>query len=240
MYNKTQLNPDTAFERHVFHRDMFAHFLRWTYVLRLAKIGMKILDVGCGSGNLYEVFYRNRYSPIFTGVDIRKQTIEKNRLKFPKALWYDLDIVNNSLPQGNWDIITSFEVMEHISKHNGLKFINNIANICNEKTIVLISTPCFNGTAADNHTYDGGDGRGVQPQEFTYNEVKELLEKRFTIIENYGTFASLTDYKHLLNDWQQKMFNHLINYYDSNLLSVIMAPFFPTQSRNCLWKCKIK
>ena len=58
-YNITQLNPDIAFEKHVFHRDQFAHFLRWSHVLKIAEIDSKILDVGCGSGNIYEVFYRN-------------------------------------------------------------------------------------------------------------------------------------------------------------------------------------
>ena len=84
-YNTTQLDPDKAFERHVFHRDMFAHFLRWTNILRLADAGAKILDFGCGSGNQYEVLYRNRFKPAkFIGLDIRSQTIKKNHVKFPQ------------------------------------------------------------------------------------------------------------------------------------------------------------
>jgi len=237
IYNKTQLHPEIAFKKHIFHRDMFAHYLRWTHVLKLAKIGMKILDVGCGSGNLYEVFYRNRYAPDnFTGVDIRKNIIEQNRLKFPKAIWYDIDIVNDQLPQGQWDIIASFEVLEHINKNNGDKFIQNIKNSCNKNTIVLISTPCYDEKvgAADNHTYDGAI------QEYTFVEAKELFEKHFDIMDVFGTFASQTDYKKEMNEWQQKMFEHLTKYYDSNLVSNIMAPFFPEYSRNCLWKLKLK
>ena len=34
------------------------------------------------------------------------------------------------------------------------------------------------------------------------------------------------------------MFNHLKEYYDVNLLSNIMAPFFPKKSRNTLWVLK--
>lgn len=241
-YNTTQLNPETCFEKHVFHRDQFAHYLRWTYVLKIAKIGMNILDVGCGSGNLYEVFYRNRYKPNnFTGVDIRKKTIEQNRLKFPKALWYDLDIVNDNLSDKNdWDIITSFEVIEHIGKSNGQKYLDNIKKVMNDKTLFLLSTPCFNGKAANNHTYDCGDGNGKIPQEYSYNELKELLEKNFNIENIFGTFASQSDYKKYMNDWQTKMFNELSKYYDSNLISNIMAPMFPDKSRNCLWVLKLK
>ena len=62
-YNTTQLNPDQAFERHIYHRDQFAHYLRWTHVFKHVKpLGeKKVLDYGCGSGNLAEVLYRNRY-----------------------------------------------------------------------------------------------------------------------------------------------------------------------------------
>ena len=139
MYNTTQLNPETSFEKHVFHRDQFAHYLRWSHVLKIAEIGMNILDFGCGSGNIYEVFYRNKFAPKrFLGLDIRKQTIEKNKIKFPKAEWGDEDLVNMKQNYGNdWDIITSFEVLEHIGKNNGDKFLQNIRLHSNDKTIIL-------------------------------------------------------------------------------------------------------
>lgn len=236
-YNITQLNPNIAFERHVFHRDMFAHFLRWSHVLKIAKIGDNILDFGCGNGNLYEVLYRNRYSPKrYLGLDIRKQTIEKNKARFPKAEFQYQDLINNCNYGIDWDIITSFETIEHVGKKNVSKFLDNIKKHCNKNTNVLISTPCYDEKvgAAQNHIYDGG------PQELTYNEMKQLLEERFEIITHYGTFASQKDYKDYMEDWQIKMFNKLSEYYDTNLLSVIMAPFFPEYSRNVIWKLRLK
>lgn len=242
-YNITQLHPETAFEKHVFYRDMFAHYLRWSHVLKLAEIGQKVLDVGCGSGNIYEVFYRNRFNPgRFVGLDIRKQTIEQNKTKFPKAEWQAVDIVKEALPNDDWDIITSFETLEHVGKQNVATVLDNIKQVAKPNTTILISTPCYDEKvgAADNHTYDSGDGRGVQPQELTYQELKALLEERFEIVKVYGTFASIKDYKHLLTGWQLEMFNHLKGYFDTNILSNVMAPFFPEQSRNCLWVLKLK
>jgi SAM-dependent methyltransferase len=240
-FNTTQLNPETTFEKHVFHRDQFAHFLRWSHVLKIATIGNKILDFGCGSGNLYEVFYRNRYSPTrYLGLDIRSQTIEKNKLKFPKAEFEQQDLTGDFDYGNDWDIIASFETIEHVGKQNVPKFLDNIKKHCNPNTIVLISTPCYNGTAADNHTYDSGDGRGVAHQELTYNELKTLLDERFEIIENFGTFASQKDYKPFMSLCQIEMFDFLTKYYDSNLVSVMMAPFFPEYSRNVLWKVRLK
>ena len=101
---------------------------------------------------------------------------------------------------------------------------------------MLISTPWYDERvgAAKNHIIDGEIG------EFTYEELKVLLEKYFTIEKTYGTFASMRDYKPHMNDWQTQMFNSLKEYYDVNLLSNLMAPLFPEHSRNCLWRCKLK
>lgn len=210
-------------------------------MLKLAKIGMKVMDFGCGSGNLYEVFYRNRYAPAeFLGLDIRKQTIEKNRVKFPKAKWECVDLATSDPDDyhfgSDWDIIASFEVLEHVGKQNGDAFMQNIQRHCNENTIVLLSTPCYNEKvgAAANHTYDG------QIHERTFEETKELCEKYFNVIDVFGTFASQRDYKPKLSEAGQKMFDTLNKYYDSNLMAVIFAPLFPAESRNCLWKLKLK
>ena len=88
--------------------------------------------------------------------------------------------------------------------------------------------------------YDSGDGRGKAIQELTYDEMKNLLDERFEIIEHFGTFASQRDYKHLLSDKGKEIFDKLSNYYDSNLVSVIFAPLVPQFSRNVIWKCKLK
>lgn len=243
-YNKTQLNPETAMERHVFHRDQFAHYLRWTHLLKEMDIGKKVMDFGCGSGNQYEVLYRNRYSPArFLGLDIRKQTIEKNKEKFPKAEWVAEDLVEMKEHYGtDWDYIVSFEVAEHVGKNNVPKFLDNIKSHCNKDTVVMLSTPCFDERvgAAGNHTYDSGDGRGVAPQELTYDELKAMLEERFEIIGQFGTFASIKDYKDHLTPGELEVFEKLKGYYDSNLVSVIFAPLVPQHSRNVLWKCKLK
>jgi len=129
-----------------------------------------------------------------------------------------------------------------VGKQNGDIFLKNIAKHCNENTIVLISTPNYDPQmgAAGNHTYDSGDGRGEAPQEFTHDELKELIERYFTIENKWGTFASIRDYKDSMNEWQEKMFTELKDYFDVNILSNLMAPFFPEKSRNILWKLKLK
>ena len=83
VYNTTDLRPDQAFERHVFHRDQFAHYLRWTHILKVAKIGVSIVDFGCGAANLLEVLYRNKFKQKeYIGIDIREKTIQEAAEKY--------------------------------------------------------------------------------------------------------------------------------------------------------------
>ena len=239
-YNTTDLDPETTFERHVFHRDQFAHYLRWTHILKDATIGEVVCDFGCGKGNLLEVFYRNKFKcKKYVGLDIRKQTIAKSQEQFSSLDWVEFiaeDLINNTtdLTKIKADKVCSFEVLEHVGKQN--------RDCGNDNATYYLSTPNFDPKvgAAGNHTYDSGDGRGVAVQEFAHKELETLIEKYFTIEKKFGTFASMRDYKPLMNEWQTKMFEALHKYYDSNLISNIMAPMFPEQARNCLWVMKRK
>jgi len=245
-YNKTQLSPDKEFDRHIYHRDQFAHYFRWTHVLKMARIGMRILDVGCGTGNLAEVFYRNRYRPtLYWGVDVRKQAIEVAQSKWKEQDWAtfvcedfvkDLDdtFVENT-EKFPWDIVTCFEVLEHVGKNNVLDLLINLQKCMGPKTVLLLSTPVYDESvgAADNHMIDGEVG------ELTFTELHDFLDELF-VVENYwGTFASQKDYKPWMNEHEQRLFERLHEYYDSNLLSNLMAPLFPELSRNILWRCTL-
>ena len=240
-YNKTQLSPDKTFERHVFHRDQFAHYLRWTHILKIAKIGMNILDFGCGSGNLAKVLYRNRFkAKKYLGLDIRKRTINKNIEKFKNVKWINFNCVDLckkiNIIKNKWNIICSFEVIEHIGKNNVNTFLKNIGSLMDKQTVFLLSTPIYDKKvgAANNHIING------EICEFTFKEMKKHLEKYFLIKNVWGTFASQKDYKPIMNKVQKEFYNQVYNYFDSNILSNLMAPLFPEHSRNCLWSCKLK
>ena len=244
-YNTTQLTPQTAFERHIYHRDMFAHYLRWSHVLKNAKIGQTILDYGCGSAEMLELFYRNRYRPEeYLGVDIRPKTIAENEEKFGKldfAKFACIDLCKEGLDLGKtFDIITCFEVMEHIGHKNADVFLDNLQYHCDENTRVYLSTPNYDPQvgAAENHML-GKNGDEVG--EWDHFELQEKLSEYFIIEKKYGTFASIRDYKEDLYDWQIPMFEALKEYYDTNLLAVMMAPMIPPEhARNCLWVLKAR
>lgn len=242
-YNTTQLDPDKTFEKHVYHRDQFAHYLRWTHILKNAKIGMNVLDFGSGTGNLLQLLYRNRYKgKEYLGLEYRQSVVNEANYKYCTVDWANFKQQDLTKPDflykpedGDWDIIASFEVAEHVGKANVPQFLSNMYKHMSDKTTAYLSTPVYDACVgpAANHIINDVIG------EMTYEEFEQhLKDAGFKIQKVYGTFASMTDYKHLLNDWQKKMFDTLSEYYDVNLISVLMAPMFPKQSRNCLWVCK--
>lgn len=235
-FNTTQLHVEKSLDRHIFHRDIFAHYLRWTYVVNITRPGEIVIDFGCGSAELLEVMYRNRHTPKkYIGLDIRKQTIKKNeatwgkRVDFAKFICADLTKKVEVKPAGT--LVVSFEVMEHVNKKNGEAFLRNFANAGIKGATYLLSTPNFDPSvgAAQNHIYDG------KVQEWDHEELEKLLNKFFRIEKKFGTFASVRDYQPHLSRDQQSVFNRLREYFDPNLMSVIFAPMFPDKSRNTLW-----
>lgn len=246
-YNTTQLTPQQEFERHIYHRDQFAHYLRWSHILKVAKIGQTILDFGCSTGEMLELFYRNKYRPKqYLGLDIRKQTVDENNEKFAKldfAEFRQCDLCQDELDLGQtFDIITCFEVMEHIGHENADAFLDNIAYHCDENTRVYLSTPNYDPKvgAAKNHMLGPEENKEVG--EWDHFELQDKLSEYFDIEAKYGTFASIKDYKEEIEgDWRHVMFDELRKYYDTNMLSVIMAPVIkPEHARNCLWVLKAK
>lgn len=244
-YNCTQLTPQQEFERHIYHRDQFAHYLRWTHVLRDARIGQTILDFGCGSGEMLEVFYRNRYRPKqYLGLEIRESQVKKNIEKFGNldfAEFRNVDLCQPELDLGQtFDIITCFEVFEHIGHANADVFLDNLAYHCRPDTVVYFSTPNYdpNVGAADNHMLGPNHN---EVGEWDHFELEKKLSEFFVIEHKYGTFASQKDYKADLHDWQIPMYEALKEYYDTNLIANIMAPLVPAEhARNCMWVMRVR
>jgi 2-polyprenyl-3-methyl-5-hydroxy-6-metoxy-1,4-benzoquinol methylase len=246
-YNTTDLDPQTTFERHVFHRDQFAHYLRWTYILKEAQVNDRVCDFGCGQGNLLEVLYRNRFKcQLYVGFDIRKQTIEKAKEKFKAVPWAhfftcDLITVTYDFSQVKADKVCSFEVLEHVGKQNVPTFLQRFKDCGKADATYYLSTPNYDPVvgAAGNHTYDSGDGRGLAVHEWDHQELQQaILVAGFKVVKKFGTFASQKDYIKLLSPAQREVFDQLKEYYDANLMANIFAPMFPEQARNTMWVLK--
>lgn len=253
-YNNTDLDPQRSFEKHVFHRDQFAHYLRWTHVMNQFRTGDIVVDFGAGRCYLLEVLWRNRRKPgKYIALEYKESEVFKAREKYKEldyAEFHVQDIIKPTMDYSQFkgDRVVSFEVAEHVGRQHVVEepytFLKNFMDCGNENAIYYLSTPNFDPEigAAANHTYDSGDGRGVASQELDHFELQTAIEEvGFEVVNKFGTFASQRDYKESLNDWQREMFNALRKYYDSNLVSNLMAPVIEAEfARNTLWVLKRK
>ncbi len=232
-YDQTQLNVTNMIGRAI-HRDYLAHCMRWSYTKKIMKKGAKVLDLGCGRGApLLQVLRSGigggNLPSLYVGVDLNKLK-DVGNAHF-QAKFYQVNFVEQPdlVPDDEWDFICSFESIEHMPKPEGLIFLDNIQKRMKDQTRFLISTPCFNGQAAKNHIY-----------EWKREELREELEKRFVIDKCFGTFASKNEILKNMTERHQQVYNELLQYYEGDVMSVIMAPLYPEFSRNCIWECTKK
>jgi len=98
----------------------------------------KLIDVGCGQG-FFLLEAKKRGWEVY-GTEFTDAVVEECIQKGISTKKGELNI--NNYPETSFDIITSFEVLEHIN--NPLKEINRFKIILRKQGIVYITTPNFN------------------------------------------------------------------------------------------------
>jgi 2-polyprenyl-3-methyl-5-hydroxy-6-metoxy-1,4-benzoquinol methylase len=198
-----------------------------------------LVDLGCGPDiYLARMLYSNRRRVSkYIAVDYRQPAPGWKEPHFPLVkmqgdvtLWSLYEKIQAELEGKAPNMICTFEVIEHMAKDKGQAFIANIAKLAGPHTVIFASTPCHeDGKMPSEHIY-----------EWHHNELKEEFEKHFTIVGNYGTFASQKDIKPVLTPAEREVWASLENYYDASYLSTIFAPNHPAESRNSLWVMQLK
>lgn len=260
--DKTYLSIDNAETRGFIHRDYIAHCLRWSHFIKCIAKGSaykaaRVLDIGCGKETpLAKLLYSSKMFPEFyRGVDIGKIDLPKLGKYQRQAEFHRYtDIAEVDISVDYWsfkyDFIVCFEVLEHVEPAHCIKILKKIHDLLTPDGTAFISTPCWDEVhTAGNHV-----------NEMRYEVISALIERHgFSIDSVYGTFASIKDYRHKLDnavgDWRRQegedpmmhnpsnrtlavkiLFDELRDYYDTNFLACLFAPIFPQYSRNCLWK----
>jgi 2-polyprenyl-3-methyl-5-hydroxy-6-metoxy-1,4-benzoquinol methylase len=240
--DNTHLSIDQAEARGFIHRDYIAHCLRWTHVAKHLQGGQKyktahILDIGCGKEvPLAKLLYSSRLIPdtgSYTGLDYNKLAVPAmfHTGKFPITLHGGQTFPDTSgeiLHGRAFDVVTCFEVLEHVEPAQVVKMLREIAGHLAPGGRAFLSSPCYDARvgAAANHV-----------NEMSYQGFGALIGHcGLSVHDVFGTFASIRDYQDIIKDLgYDGMFNRLREYYDVNYLATVFAPLFPDRARNCLW-----
>lgn len=147
------------------------HRARYAFAQRFAA-GRRVLDAGCGSG--YGAAALARSAAEVTGIDAAGDAIQYAREHFGAANVRFEQGLCNALPDGPFDLITAFEVIEHLEDWRGL--LEEARRVLAPGGRFLVSTP--------NKLYYAESRReaGANPfhvHEFEFGEFREELERVF-------------------------------------------------------------
>lgn len=138
------------------------------------------LDVGCGFG--HGVFLQSLYAKSAKGFDISKKAVDiGNRFLASKGL------SNNNLtcyfPTHNkYDVITAFEVIEHIEKDGGLNLLKELKRSLSRKGVLIISTPYID--------FRGKTYWKFHKHEYYGPELKKILSRNFKYVRAFYQYGN--------------------------------------------------
>ena len=156
------------------------------FKIKTKKGSIKILDVGCGEGDISFHLARLNYRIVATDSDKDAIKYCKNISKF-KNLKFVLSDAENMSSKEKFDVIICSEVLEHVN--NPEKLVYKLSRILNQNGLMIITIP--NGYGPFEIFYNTpvtfilrriDKMRGIERpgfyhcQHFTLNEIKIILE----------------------------------------------------------------
>ena len=117
---------------------MSEHWARYRYVFPMAA-GKRILDVACGSGYGSDMLAETALSVV--GGDINKETMSycQTHYRRPNLTFEVMDIRKIPYPDRSFDLVTSFETIEHITE--GEQFLQEAVRLLTDDGNLIISSP---------------------------------------------------------------------------------------------------
>lgn len=143
---------------------MAEHLIRYAFATRYAKVG-RILDVACGSG--YGLKIMGMLGALKFGADIDQESVnfskEFNQSDFFHTINFEKENLNNYF-SGKFDLVTSFETIEHLDDPN--LFLQGIKDCLKDDGKFIYSIPLANPSKYHKVVY-------------TFESAYELITKYF-------------------------------------------------------------
>jgi len=96
----------------------------------------KLLDIGCGLGNLLAIAKEVGY--ICYGIDVSPFAVKYVQNRFPDIRIFEGDLGQVSLPERDFDVITAIEVVEHL--HDPMSFFKRCALLLRHGGVLAYTT----------------------------------------------------------------------------------------------------
>ena len=163
---------------------LYEHLHRYFFAADLAE-GKRVLDLGCGEGYGSAILAERAKDVL--GVELDPQAVQHaatnypfDNLEFRQASVLELD----DLPDGSFDLVVCYEVLEHITEHDEL--FSLVRRVLCPDGVFVISTPDreIYSEAADYHN-------PYHVKELSLREFDELLGRFFSHHELWGQIVTV-------------------------------------------------
>lgn len=155
---------------------------RYEFAAKLVKKGMKVLDVGCGTGYGSAILAKRAQ---VTGVDNSPEAIEFARKKFGAKASFQLgEATKLKFRNQEFGLVCALEVIEHLKDPD--KFLEETNRVLKSGGKLILSTP---NRAI--HSPDGRLSSSYHVKEFTFAELSQILNRHYPVVEIFGQKKSI-------------------------------------------------
>lgn len=151
-------------------------------IQKRAPLNPKICDLGCGAGWLTAIL--GVFGPAL-GVDLSDVSVAQARFKHCQFL--TADAVSWTLPENEFDVVVSQEVIEHVPYEKQPQYIQQAAKLLKTGGLLILTTP---NAKTLRLMPDGGKAWTDQPVEdwLERSQLQALLETQF-VVESIHSFV---------------------------------------------------
>ncbi len=191
-----------------------------TVIAALQKVKLKqkpkILDLGCGNGDL--TVRLSKYGET-TAIDLSDEAIRIAKKRYPHINFICASIFDVPIEENSYDLIVSSEVIEHLTRDEQGKYVKLMHQSLAEGGYLILTTP-------NKKVVDALGRKGDQPIEnwLAIDELRQLLSDYFKILRVYTTYFEPIRYRIRNHYWLYYHFvEPIFRKTKSGLYTVILA-----------------
>ena len=156
---------------------------------RAHAIGKRVLEIGFGSG--HGTAYLAEAAQEVIAIDMAPGNIPRACADYPRTnlKFVQMDATHLTFPNESFDLVCSFQVIEHIPESLLLKYLSEIFRVLRSSGLFCVSTLNLAHNMKPKRPYEK---LIYHEKEFTAPELNALLKQVFPIVKMYGLHLSRT------------------------------------------------
>jgi len=190
--------------------------------------GKTVLDIGCGFGDGANLLAKN--AKMVYAVDLSPAAITYAKLKFKEKniVFERNDVIKIKHPTNCFDVITAFEIIEHIPIEKQKTLMKNIACWLKKDGLVFISTPnkLITSPRSENPL------NPYHTKEFTPKELKKMFKLFFKEVKIYGLKCKNNEFLKVRKKIDGHQRRKMTDWLSKFKLTHKILPFIPSSLKN--------